>query len=150
MGHCNKADILSLQNVVDGMKIECRNIDTCETCILGKTVQCFNREPGARAISPSEFVHVDLCGPIDPLARGNFKYTLAFVDDFSNTMFIYFLKYKSETVKGLQKFLADSSQYGKVKRMRTDNGGEFLSHEYESILIDNKIKHETSAPKWDC
>ena len=30
--------------------------------------------------------------------------------------------------------------------MRTDNGGEFLSHEYESILIDNKIKHETSAP----
>ena len=44
------------------------------------------------------------------------------------------------------KLLKDSSQYGKVKRRRSDNGGEFLSHEYESILIDNKIKHETSAP----
>ena len=30
--------------------------------------------------------------------------------------------------------------------MESDNGGEFLSHEYESILIDNKFKHETSAP----
>ena len=31
-------------------------------------------------------------------------------------------------------------------RMRTDNGTEYIYNEFKSILIENKIKHEKSAP----
>jgi len=33
-----------------------------------------------------------------------------------------------------------------VKRLRSDNGTEFISEEYQSLLRDNAIKHERSAP----
>ena len=45
-----------------------------------------NLEPDERAKAPLEFVHCDLAGPIDPIARGDFEYTSCFVDDFTGTL----------------------------------------------------------------
>ena len=50
------------------------------------------------------------------------------------------IELKSEAVRGLRKFLADSNSYGKIERMRSDGGGEFISKEFEQVCIDNKIK----------
>ena len=36
--------------------------------------------------------------------------------------------------------------HGSVKRLRTDNGGEFISEEFRKLITSNKIKHEFSAP----
>ena len=36
MGHCNVGDLISLENVVDGMKIKSKKRFHCETCVLGK------------------------------------------------------------------------------------------------------------------
>ena len=44
-GHCNYRDINNVQKVVAGMKIEGTSKKDCETCILGKTVKDFNRNP---------------------------------------------------------------------------------------------------------
>ena len=60
--------------------------------------------------------------------------------------FVYFLKNKSDTVEATKKFFADSAPFGTVKRLRLDNGGEFVSGMFKALLSDNKIKHETSAP----
>ena len=59
---------------------------------------------------------------------------------------IYFLQNKSDTLKATKKFLADSSLYGKVKCIRSDNGTEFTSGAFESLLIQHCIKHEKSVP----
>ena len=63
--------------------------------------------------------------------------------------------------RALEKFLADIAPYGKVKtlnflkdvfpsgevkRMRSDNGGEYISREFKQILTKHSIKHELSAP----
>ena len=146
MGHCNKHDVLRLEGVVEGMKITTKTLDQCESCILGKETQTRNREPDERAKSPMEFVHTDLAGPVAPVGRGGYEYVLSFIDDFSGAMFVYFLKLKSEAVRGLRKFLADSNSYGKIERMRSDGGGEFIPKEFEQVCIDNKIKIEGSAP----
>ena len=70
-------------------------------------------------------------------------------------LFVYFLQQKSDATKALKKFLSDIAPYGKVKRMtpygktkrmRSDNGGEYIADEYEEVLIENQIRHETSAP----
>ena len=62
---------------------------------------------------------------------------------------MYFLQQKSDAVKALKKFIADVAPYGKVKhlcRLRSDNGGEYISQAFEEVLIENKIRHEFSAP----
>ena len=48
---------------------------------------------------------------------------LLFVDDFSGIDMVYFLKQKCDTVNATEIFLADTAPYGKVKTIRSDNGG---------------------------
>jgi len=108
--------------------------------------QSRNRNPDARAAAPLELVHIDLARPIDPVSREGFRYSIAFTDDYSGAVFVYFLKSKSDTVAATQKFLADTASYGEVKCIRSANGGEFIPQKFESLLEKNKIKHEKSAP----
>ena len=136
LGHCNYNDVRKLESVVKGMKI----VDDKEMC------QHRSREPDQRAKGPLEFVHCDLAGPVEPAAKDGFKYALSFVDDFTGTNLIYFLKQKSDTVEATEKFLADIAPFGKVKRIRSDNCTEFTSRKFKSLLRQNSIKHETSAP----
>ena len=58
----------------------------------------------------------------------------------------------------LLKFLADARPFGPVRcmstdpylcpvqRLRSDNGGEFVSNQFADTLMSNSIKHEKSAP----
>ena len=146
LGHCNYNDVRKLQSVVKGMKIVDDQEITCEVCTQGKMCQYRNREPDQRAKGSLEFVHCDLAGPVEPAAKDGFKYALSFVDDFTGTNFIYFLKQKSDTVEATERFLADIAPFGRVKRIRSDNGTEFTSRKFRSLLRINSIKHETSVP----
>jgi hypothetical protein len=105
-----------------------------------------SREADKRAEKPMEFIHCDLAGPIDPIAREGYKYCISFVDDYSGAIAVYFLKQKNDSAKALEKFLADSAVYGSVKKFRSDNGTEFTCQEFEAILRRNKIRHEFSSP----
>ena len=162
LGHCNPDDVSQMETAVQGMKIsDCSKFD-CETCTLAKQLNTRSREPREpRATYPLELVHTDLAGPIDPLAKEGFRYAIIFTDDFSGCMFTYFLKEKSDATRATEKFLADVSPYGKVKtlsfnaeiepsgdvkRIRSDNGGEFTSNEFMTLLLKHSIKHEKSAP----
>ena len=59
---------------------------------------------------------------------------------------MYLLKSKTDTISATEKFLADISPYGTVKRMRSDNGSEFTFADFKSLLIKNRIKQEFSEP----
>ena len=146
MGHCNFNDLQTLPDVVKGMKISGNQYSECSICTQGKMCQIRNRELDERAKMPLESVHCDLAGSIDPVARGNFNYTLCFVDDFTGIHMIYFLMEKSDTFEVTQHFLADSAPFAIVKRIRSDNGGTFTSANFRSLLRKNKIKHDTCAP----
>ena len=61
-------------------------------------------------------------------------------------MMLYFLAHKSDTLRATKQYLADGSSYGKVSRIRSDNGTEFLSENFQNLLIENRIKHELSCP----
>ena len=152
LGHANEVDILKLEQVVDDMKVTGKKTTKicCETCPLSKQVVHRSRQPDERATTPLEFIHSDIAGPITPTAREGYKYVINFVDDYTGACFIYFLKLKSASSKALEKFLCDVAPYGKVNyvitRFRSDNGGEYISNEFETVLIKNKIRHEFSAP----
>ena len=122
-------------------------IFSCDTCIINKMSQTISRKPDARANKPFELIHADLAGPIDPMAKGNFKYVIAFTDDYSSIIFPYFLKCKADAYQAFEKFIADVAPLGKILRLRSDNGGEFISKSFKSVAIKNNIRQEFSAPK---
>eukprot|EP00794_Sanderia_malayensis_P008499 gene8499-9408_t len=146
-GHCNLHDIRKLPDVVSGMNITKKTSDPlCEACTLGKMCEFRSRIPDEKAKTPLELVHCDLSGPIDPVSIDGFKYAISFTDDYSGLMMTYFLKQKSDTVEATRKFLADISPIGKVKCIRSDNGSEFISKEFQACLTSQGICHEKSAP----
>ena len=161
LGHCNVDDVTKLEHVVKGMHINNHETFDCETCTMAKQQNTRNHQTDTRATKPFELVHTDLAGPIDPVAMDGFRYAMIFTDDYSGCLFTYYLKEKSDAPKALEKFLADIVPYGKVKtlnffedvfpsgevkRMRSDNGGEYISREFKHILTKHSIKHELSAP----
>ena len=145
MGHCNIKDIFHLQKVVNGMHFSDKDASDCDTCCKGKMFQKLSRKPDKKAKTPFEFVHTDLNGPLKPSKEG-YKFVITFVDDYTGNIAIYFLKQKSDTVAATKRFLADVAPWGTIKRLRSDNGTEYTSESFKSLMIDNSIRQEFSAP----
>ncbi len=140
-------EVLKLESVTDGMRIRGKTDKSklkCEVCVKGTFAQNRNREPDERAKDVLELVHADLAGPIEPAGKDGFRCALAFTDDYSGAVFTYFLKTKS--VKATERFIADVAPYSKIKCIRSDNGTEFTSSVFQSLLSKNAIRHEISAP----
>eukprot|EP00794_Sanderia_malayensis_P001264 gene1264-1394_t len=104
-----------MENVVQGMKINDATKFNCETCVLTEQLNTRNRNPDVRATEPFELIHIDLSGPINPVAKDGFKYAIVFTDDYSGSMFTYFLKKKSDATRATEEFLADISPMAKLR-----------------------------------
>ena len=80
------------------------------------------------------FVHSDLTGLIQTLAKDSYKYVLNFIDDYSDLTMLYFLKHKSNILLATTKYLADITPYGHVKCLQIDSGTEFTSVLFNGYL----------------
>ena len=74
---------------------------------------------------------------------------MTFIDDCTHYVWIYVLKNKHEVFRTFTewKSLVEKSSGHKIKVFRTDNGGEYTSTEFESLLRKEGIKHEYTIPK---
>jgi transposase InsO family protein len=115
----------------------------CEACIYGKQ----NRETfptgSWRANRCLQLVHSDICGPLET-SLGGCKYFLLFIDDFSRMTWVHFLKDKSETFEKFNIFrcLVEKETKEKIDTLRTDNGGEFTSNEFQNYCRDKGIRRK--------
>ena len=93
---------------------------------------------------PGEIIHTDVCGPMNILGRGGYRYFLTFIDEKSSYGRIYLLRKKSEVKKYLMSFAEYfETQYGyKVKRFRHDRGGEYLNNVIKEWCLSKGIKQE--------
>ena len=89
-----------------------------------------------RASDLLELIHTDVCGPMSSIARCGFQYFITFTDDLSRYGYVYLMKHKSETFEKFKEFQSEvENQCGKkIKALRSDRGGEYLSHEFSSHL----------------
>ena len=119
-------------------------------CVQGKLHRCSFPNSGAkRASEPLGLVHSDVCGKINTKSYGGAEYFLTFTDDKTRYAWVYPLKQKSEVFSRFLewKAVAEKSSGHKLKTLRTDNGGEFTSNEFENYLKSEGVKHELSVPK---
>lgn len=147
-GHLNSADLQKMKNgAVDGLNCP-ENIDigmyNCETCCEGKQHRLPFPKEGKRAENVLDIIHCDVCGPMENKSLGGSRYFLTFQDDHSRYVFVYFLKTKDEVVECFRNFknLVENQQERKIKILRSDNGGEFVNEQMESILKKNGIIHQ--------
>ena len=90
---------------------------------------------GKRVKHILELVHSDVFGSAKVPSLRKFVYYVSFIDDFSRNTWIYFLKKKSEVFDKFKEFkaLVENQTENKIKVLRTDNGGEFCSKEFEEF-----------------
>ena len=65
---------------------------------------------------------------------------ISFIGDYNRRTWIYFLKSKTQVFSLFKEFkaLVENQTSKKIKCVRTDNGGEFFSVEFEK-LFKNKV-----------
>ena len=122
----------------------------CVACTEGKqTRNSFQTKPEITSKEPLEVVHSDVCGKMGTPSLSGAEYVLTFVDDKTRYSWCYIIKRKSEVFEKFKewKAMAEKSCKASVKTLRTDNGGEYISSEFEQFLKTNGIRHEYTVPK---
>ncbi len=96
-----------------------------------------------------EVIHSDVCGKIDPQSIGESSYFITFTDDASHYTRVYFLKKKSEVFEKFKQFqqVSERETGQKIKVLRTDNGGEYMSRQFEQDLQNKGIQRQLTVPK---
>nr|GFA26036.1 retrovirus-related Pol polyprotein from transposon TNT 1-94 [Tanacetum cinerariifolium] len=92
-------------------------------------------------------LHMDLCGPMRVESINGKKYILVIVDDYSRFTWVKSLRSKDEAPYFIIKFLKMIQVWLKVlvRRIRTDNGTEFVNQTLREYYEEVGISHETSV-----
>jgi transposase InsO family protein len=127
-----------------------------------------------RATKILELVHSDISGPMRTPTPEGHRFAINFVDDASRLVVIYLMKNKSEALQKLKEF---ETNYGtpqilnvgalkeelnapqstmqnessdtspRLRALRTDNGGEYISREFTKYCQDRRIKRELTIAR---
>ncbi|GJS96713.1 retrovirus-related pol polyprotein from transposon TNT 1-94 [Tanacetum coccineum] len=92
---------------------------------------------------------MDLCSPMRVTSINGKKYILVIVDDYSRFTWVKCLRSKDEALDFIIKFLKMIQVQLKtpVRRIRTDNGTEFLNQNLREYYEQVGISHETSVAR---
>ena len=98
--------------------------------MLGKQHRdSFPKKSESRALRVLELVYSDVCGKISVPSLGKSCYFVTFIDDYSRYAHVYMLQAKSQVLEAFKEFvaMAENQSGQKLKRLRSDNGGEYKS-----------------------
>ena len=115
------------------MKIKHEGI--CKGCAKGNNIKNPFPKSETKTKGMLELIHSDVCGPMSSTSLSGFEYYITFIDDFSRKTCIYFLKAKSEVFDKFKEFkaLIENLLDKKIKTLRSENGGEYTSKEFEAF-----------------
>ena len=151
-GHLGEQNLknLATQRMVQNFDYDPRrSIGFCESCVGGKHHRNQFNSSTRQTREPLELVHSDVCGKISEKSLGGAEYFLTFTDDKTRYSWVYTLKSKDQVYVQFREWKAqvEKSSGKRLKTLRTDNGGEYVSKEFESYLKSEGIHHELTVPK---
>ncbi|TLX69973.1 DDE-type integrase/transposase/recombinase, partial [Labilibacter sediminis] len=149
LGHINKKRMAQLQK--DGVleSFDLKSDDTYESCILGKMTKSPFTGSCERGEGLLDLIHTDVCGPFRTTTKDANRFYVTFTDDYSRYGYIYLIKHKSETFEKFKEFKHEvENQLGrKIKMLRSDRGGEYLSIEFNDYLKECGIVSQLTPPR---
>lgn len=126
-----------------------RETSFCESCVEGKHYRRRFPVDGGKRSEPLGLVQSDVCGKINAKSLSGGEYFLTFIDDNTRYIWIYVLKHKDEVFRFFLEYKAqgERSTGRKLKPLHTDNGGEYVSADFEKCLKEEGVRHELTVPK---
>ncbi|KAE8700517.1 hypothetical protein F3Y22_tig00110556pilonHSYRG00215 [Hibiscus syriacus] len=95
---------------------------------------------------PLDYVHSDLWGPARTQTHGGGRYFLSVIDDYTRRVWVFVLKTKDEVFERFKDWLTltENKMETKLKHLRTDNGLEYFSEQFNELCRKNGItRHKT-------
>lgn len=142
---------LAKDGLVDGFSFDAsKKLNFCEPCVEGKIHRTkFPKASNNRSKETLGLIHSDVCGKISTKSLSGAEYFLTFIDDKTRYTWVYILKTKDQVFEKFceWKSMVENQEDKKVKILRTDNGGEYTSGEFEKYLKKEGIRHELTIPK---
>jgi hypothetical protein len=149
LGHMSEKGLKVMHSLGKLPKLKSVNIDFCENCIFGKQKRV-SFKTGGRTLRNEklELVHTDVWGPAAVSSIGGKSYFVTFIDDHSRKVWVYFLKQKSEVYEVFKKWKAmvENETGLKIKKLRSDNGGEYEDTGFKRFCFENGIRLERTVP----
>lgn len=151
LGHINFNYLNKLANkkLVNGLPENLENINMkCATCIESKMTNVPFENNRTKTKEILELIHTDLNGPHKTTGYGGEKYFLTFIDDYSKCTRIFCIKNKSETLNCFKEFinLVENKFNKRIKKLRCDNGREYMNHEFHEFVKSKGIELSPCPP----
>ena len=153
LGHVNQSamNLMIKYPIVRGFSYDSSHESSvCEVCVQGKIskIPFPDKDKDNSTSAPLELIHTDVCGRITPASLGGGEYVLTFIDDYSRFCWVYIIRHKSEVFTKFKEFkvMVEKQYNSNIKMLRSDNGGEYCSNEFETFLRDAGIVHQKTVP----
>ncbi|GJR46174.1 retrovirus-related pol polyprotein from transposon TNT 1-94 [Tanacetum coccineum] len=153
LSHLNFGAInhLARHGLVRGLpKLKFEKDHLCSACAMGKSKKKPHKPKSEDTNQEKLYLlHMDLCGPMRVASVNGKKYILVIVDDYSRFTWVKCLRSKDEAPDFIIKFLKMIQVRLKVpvRRIRTDNGTEFVNQTLREYYEKVGISHETSVAR---
>jgi transposase InsO family protein len=95
-----------------------------------------------------ELIHFDIYEINGVLTEGGQRYFMTMIDDSYRYCYVYLLKTKDEALNYFKtyKVEVENQLEKKIKRFRSDRGGEYFSNKFDLFYVEHGIIHERTSP----
>jgi transposase InsO family protein len=143
LGHMSEKGlkILSDKKLLPGLtKV---TLPFCEHCVTSKKHRLKFGKSTTKSKCILDLIHSDVWqAPV--ISLGGARYFVSFIDDCSRRCWVYPIRRKADVIAVFKTFkaLVELESGKKIKCLRTDNGGEYTSDEFDNIYQHEGIKRQ--------
>ena len=148
MGHLHHGALRILRDITTGLPdFSIEQYDVCRGCAMGKYAKAPFPASDSRSAEILDLIHSDVSGRMSSPSLSGYLYYVLFIDDYSRKTWIYFLKTKGEVFKRFQEFkaLVENQTGKKIRCLRSDNGGEYTSNDFDDYCVREGIRREMTV-----
>jgi hypothetical protein len=115
---------------------------------LGKYTKTAFPSSDNRETSILDMIHYDVCGPMSSAYLSGCLYYVIFIDEFPRKSWNLFMNTKGQVFNRFQEFkaLVENQTGMKIRVLRTNNGGEYTSKEFNDLCVGEGIRRELNIP----
>lgn len=120
----------------------------CSSCKLGKSKALPFPSRDNVAANCFDIIHSDVWGISPITSHSGYRYFVTFIDEYTRFTWVYFLRSKSEVFSVFKTFVAyvETQFSSNIRVLRSDSGGEYMSHDFLDFLRHKGIVSQRSCP----